>query len=167
MPQCSHLTELVIRQHHDKLAHAGTSHTWASLRQCFWIVKGAAAICYSIGQCKNVKDTMALVGKQLMADLLYCRVQTDKPPFYKVGIDYFGPFLVKQGRSWIKRYGFIFSCLTTRAVHIEVASDLSTDSFINALRRFMVRRGQPDKIFSDNGTNFVGTERVLHKSLKN
>ena len=76
------------------------------------------------------------------------------------------PFLVKQGRSRIKRYGCIFSCLTTRAVHIEVASDLSTDSFINALRRFIARRGQPDEIFSDNGTNFVGAERVLRESLQ-
>ena len=101
-----------------------------------------------------------------MADLPRCRVQINKPPFYKVDVDYFGPFLVKQRRSRIKRYGCIFSCLTTRAVHIEVASDLSTGSFINALRRFIARRGQPDEIFSDNGTNFVGAERVLRESLQ-
>ena len=101
-----------------------------------------------------------------MADLPRCRVQTDKPPFYKVGVDYIGPFLVKQERSRIKRYGCIFSCLTTKAVHIEVARDLSTDSFINALRRFIARRGQLDEVFSDNGSNFVGAERVLRESLK-
>ena len=166
MPQGSHLTELVIRQHHDKLGHAGTSHTWASLRQRFWVVKGAAAVRHSIGQCIKCKRRNASVCKQLMADLPSCRVQTDKPPFYKVGVDYFGPFLVKQGRSRIKRYGCKFLCLTTRAVHIEVASDLSTDSFINAPRRFIARRGQPDEIFSDNGTNFVGAERVLRESLQ-
>ena len=101
-----------------------------------------------------------------MADLQGCRVQTDKPPFYKVGVDYFSPFLVKQGRSRIKRYGCIFSCLTTRAVHIEVSSDLSTDSFINAMRRFIARRSQPDEIFSDNGTNFAGAKRILRESLQ-
>ena len=111
-PQCSHLTELVISQHHDKLGHAGTSHTWASLRQRFWIVKGAAAVRHSISQCIKCKRLNASLGKQLMAELPRCRVQTDKPPFYKVGVDYFGPFLVKQGRSRIKRYGCIFSCLT-------------------------------------------------------
>ena len=125
-----------------------------------------AAVRHSIGQCIKCKRRNASVGKQLMADLPSCRVQTDKPPFYKVGVDYFGPFWVKQGRSRIKRYGCIFSCLTTRAVHIEVASDLFTDSFINALRRFIARRGQPDEIFSDNGTNFVGAERVLRESLQ-
>ena len=166
MSQSSHLTELVVKQHHDKLGDAGTSHTWVSLRQLFWIVKGAAAVHHSIGQCIKCKTRNALVGKQLMADLPGSRVQTDKPPFYKVGIDYFGPFLVKQERSRIKRYGCIFSCLTTRAVHIEVASDLFTDYFINALRRFIARRGQLDKIFNDNGTNFVGTERVLCESLQ-
>ena len=100
-----------------------------------------------------------------MAGLPGCRVQTDKPPFYKVGVDYFGPFLVKQGRSRIKRYECIFSCLATRVVHIEVASDLPTNSFINALRRFTARRGQLDNIFSDNGTNSVGAERVWRESL--
>ena len=165
MPQRSHLTKLVIRQHHDKLGHAGTSHTLASLQQRFWIVKGAAAVRQSIGQCIKCKRRNSSVGKQLMADLPRCKVQTEKTPFYKVGVDYFGPFLVKQGRSRIKRYGCIFSCLTTRAVHIEVASDLSTDFFINALRRFIARRGQPDEIFSDNGTNFVGAKRVFRESL--
>ena len=166
MPQRSHLTEVVIRQHHDKLGHACTGHTWASLRQRFWIVKVAAAVRHSIGQCIKCKRRNASVGKQLIADLPGCRVQTDKPPFYKVGVDYFGPFLVKQGKSWIKRYGCIFSYLTTRAVHIEVASDLSTDSSINALKRFITRRGQPNEIFCDNGTDFVGAERVLRKSLQ-
>ena len=74
MPQCSHLTELVIRQHNDKLGHAGTSHTWASLRQRFWVVKGSAAVRHSIGQCIKCKRRNASVGKQLMADLPRCRV---------------------------------------------------------------------------------------------
>ena len=68
MPQCSHLTELVIRQHHDKLGHTGTNHTWASLRQRFWIVKGAAAVRHSIGQCIKCKRRNASVGKQFLAN---------------------------------------------------------------------------------------------------
>ena len=74
MPQYSHLTELVIRQHHDKLGHAGTSHTWASLQQRFWIVKGAAAVRHSIGQRIKCKRRNASVGKQMMVDLPRCRV---------------------------------------------------------------------------------------------
>ena len=69
-----------------------------------------------------------------MLDLPGCRLQADKQPFYKEGGDYLGPFLVKQERSRINRHGLIFLCLglTTRAVHIEVASDLSTDFFVKA-----------------------------------
>ena len=86
MPQPSHLTELIIRQHHDKLGHAGTSHTWASLRQRFWIVKGSAAVRHSIDQCIKCKRRNASVGKQLMADLSLYKVQTEKTSFYKVGV---------------------------------------------------------------------------------
>ena len=75
-----------------------------------------------------------------MADLPQERVLPDDPPFTRVGVDYFGPLEVKRGRSLIKRYGVIFTCLAVRAVHIELASSLDTDSCINALRRFIARR---------------------------
>ena len=83
-----------------------------------------------------------------MASLPEDRLIPNEPPFTRVGVDYFGPFAVKQKRSHVKRYGVIFTCLASRAVHIEVAASLSTDSYINA------RRGQVTKMRSDNGTNF-------------
>lgn len=94
-----------------------------------------------------------------MADLPQDLVLPDDPPFSRVGVDYFGPFDAKRGRSLVKRYGVIFTCLSIRAVHIEVASSLDTNSCINAIRRFIARRGQIMEIRSDNGTNFVGAER--------
>lgn len=101
-----------------------------------------------------------------MADLPEARVTAGKPPFTRVGVDCFGPFFVKRGRSYPKRYGVLFTCLVTRAVHIEVAHNLDTDSFLNALRRFMARRGQPEEIRSNNGTNFVGGERELRAAIQ-
>ena len=100
-----------------------------------------------------------------MSDIPNCRLQYDQPSFCNVGIDFFGPLPVKFGRSIAKRYGCVFTCLTMRAVHIEIAHSLDTQSFINALRRFIARRGKPLKIFSDNGTNFVGAEKVLRDAL--
>lgn len=79
---------------------------------------------------------------QLMADLPSERVTRDEPPITPVGVDYFGPFEVKNRRSVLKRYGVIFTCMAIRAIHTEVASSLDTDAFINALRHFIARRGQ-------------------------
>ena len=107
------------------------------------------------------------VGKQLMADIPSYRLQFDQPAFACVGVDYFGPVSVKLLRNkTAKRYGCIFTCLTMRAVHIEIAHSLDTDSFINALRRFIVRRGRPQQISSDNGTNFIGAAKMLRDSLQ-
>ena len=104
-------------------------------------------------------------GQQIMGELPMVRVSPDRPPFTFVGVDYFGPLYVKQGRSHVKRYGCIFTCLVVRAVHVEIAHSLNKDSSINALRRFISRKGKPEKILSDNGTNFVGGERELRESL--
>ncbi|XP_052889868.1 uncharacterized protein LOC128298163 [Anopheles moucheti] len=83
-----------------------------------------------------------------------------------MGIDYFGPFLVAVGRRVEKRWGAIFTCLTTRAVHLEVAVSLNTASCILAIRRFIARRGTPLETTSDRGTNFVGASRELDEALQ-
>ena len=166
LPQKCHFSQLVIRQYHVEIGHSGTSHTWASVREKFWIVKGGSAIRHVIGQCIACRKRNSKVGQQFMADLPSCRLQSFERLFYNTGIDYFGPFMIKQGRSLVKRYGCVFTCLTMRAVHIEIANSLTADSFINALRRFTARRGKPNCIFSDNGTNFVGAGRILRESLE-
>ena len=74
--------------------------------------------------------------------------------------------LVKHGRSQLKKYGCLFTCLNTRAVHIEILASLDTDSLINGLRRFICRRGVPEKIRSNNGTNFVGADRELKRAIE-
>ena len=83
-----------------------------------------------------------------MADLPQGRVSSAHPPCYFTHVDYFGPFYIKQGRSEIKRYDCVFTCLSMRAVHIELSYFLSTDAFINALRRFISRRGKPHTVFA-------------------
>ena len=101
-----------------------------------------------------------------MTDLPSASLQIDQPPFSHVGVDYFGPFQVKQGRALVKRYGCVFTCMTVRAIHIEVSHSLTTDSFLCALRRFISRREKPIKIYSDCGTNFVGAAKMLQDHLK-
>lgn len=100
-----------------------------------------------------------------MADLPEDRVLAEKPPFTSVGVDYFGPFQVCRGRSLVKRYGVIFACLAIRAVHLEIAHGLGTDSFLLALRRFIARIGQVKQIYSDNGSNVIGGEKELRDAI--
>ena len=103
-----------------------------------------------------------------MADLPEERSSTTDPPFTFVGVDYFGPMNVKFRRGSTKRYGCIFTCLVTRAIHIEVSHSMDSDAFLMALHRFMARRGKPQKLFSDNGTNFVAANEELageHKKI--
>ena len=88
-------------------------------------------------------------------------------PFSRVGLDYCGPIIIatKKGRGakYVKAYICVFVCMVTKAIHLEVASDLTTDAFIAALKRFIARRGLPREINSDNATNFVGANRKLNQ----
>ena len=99
-----------------------------------------------------------------MADLPEERTD-DAPPFTHVGIDMFGPFLVKERRKELKYYGAMFTCMASHAIHIEVVQSRDTDSFIMSLRRFIARRGNIRTIKSDNGSNFVEAEAELKKAF--
>ncbi|XP_070566968.1 uncharacterized protein [Ptychodera flava] len=95
------------------------------------------------------------------------QVTSGDPPFSSVYVDFFGPLFVKWRRGTTKRYGCIFTCLAIRAVHIEVTHSLSTDSFIQAVWRFVSRRGPPTTLYSDNRTNFRGAEAEIKHALGN
>ena len=97
--------------------------------------------------------------------LYHLRVMAYEPPFTYVGADMFGPLFIKQGRSKPKRWGCIFTCTCTRAIHLELAPSLETDDFINVLRQFVTRRGTPKEIRTDCGTNFRGADNELKKAL--
>ena len=111
--------------------------------------------------CRRIKSTPQ---DQKMADLPEDRL-TPAPALTYVGVDYFWPYVTKEGRKERKRYGALFTCLVSRAVHIEVAHSLDTDSFLHALRRLITLRGQVREIRSDNGTNFVGARRELREAI--
>ena len=152
LPSDHQMTKLLIIHHHHLVGHSGAGMTCTVLREKYWVLRGGATVRKVIGKCFSCKRRNAKKMEQFMADLPASRVTPDKPPFSFVGVDYFGPIMVKQGRSRVKRYGCLFTCLNCRAVHLEVANSLDTDWFINALRRFISRRGKPSKIISDNGT---------------
>ena len=103
----------------------------------------------------------------MMSDLPAERLGYHQPPFSNCGVDYFGPFHVTIRRSSEKRWGFLFTCLTTRAIHIELVPSMDTSSCVMAIERFISRRGTPSIIWSDNGTNFVGAKKEILLCIKN
>ncbi len=161
------IANLILQHVHQEVGHCGRTYMLATLRQKYWIPQANSAVRRIILKCTVCRRFNAKAGKQKMADLPEDRLLPDQPPFTNVGVDFFGPFEVKRGRSCVKWYGVIFTCLTVRAVHIEIAHSLDTDSCINAIRRFICRRGQVKVLRSDNGTNFVAAEKELRKALEN
>ena len=166
LPKSHHIVPLIIRQHHHVSGHSGVEHVLSLIREKFWIVGARTAVRRCLNACLPCKRTQASVGEQKMADLPLDRITPDKPPFSFVGVDCFGPFLIRRGRTEVKRYGVLHTCLVVRAVHIEAAHNVDTDSLFNNFRRFVARRGSPELIISDNGSNFVSGERELNRSIK-
>ena len=160
-----HVSTLILQHIHLQLGHGGRNHMLSHLRKKYWITKANSAARKIILKCIVCRRQRGKMIEQKMANLPIERVLPDEAPFTNVGIDYFGPINVKRGRSTLKRYGVIFTCLTSRAIHLEVANTLDTDSCINAIRRFICRRGQVLSIRSDNGTNFVGANREMREAL--
>ena len=138
----------------------------AAIRKSFWIIHGPSEVRKQIKGCMDLKKRFAKPGEQIMANLPVVRVTPSNPPFTFVDVDYFGSIMVRQGRSQVKRYGCLFTCLTMRAVHIEIAHSLDAESFLCAFSRFINRRGQPSYVYSDNGTNFTATYSTLKNEFK-
>ena len=162
----SHVAKLILSEIHEASGHSGRNHMLSCLNQKYWIPAAGSVIRRILTRCVVCRRQRGKVLEQKMADLPVDRLTPDEPPFSRVGVDYFGPLEVKRGRSVVKRYGVLFTCLTVRAVHLEMADSLDTSSCINAIRRFIARRGNVREIRSDNGTNLVGAERELRTEIQ-
>ena len=139
----------------------------------YWIVGCSRVVRSYISKCVLCRRWRSTLQTQKMATLPEDRVEPAEP-FSYCAVDLFGPFLIKEGRKELKRYGVLFTCMACRAVHIEAANSLSTDSFINCLRRMMAIRGPIRQLRCDQGTNFVGAksefqrkyEKMDHKKIE-
>ena len=167
LPKNHHVSRLVARRAHEfQSGHSGKEYVLSLIRQKFWIVGARPLVKRVVRECVLCERLKGKPGVQQMADLPVERVTPDNPPFSYVGVDCFGPFVVKRGRSQLKRYGCLSTSLTMRAIHIEKLDSLEADSFINAFVRFCARRGVPEKVRSGNGTNFVGGEKELREAMR-
>lgn len=166
LPRKSHVTRLIIRHFHERSRHQGRSITTNEIRSNgYWIIGCSSAVYSLISRCVKCRKRRSQTLDQKMSDLPADRLAAEAPFTYS-GVDFFGPFYIKEGRKELKRYGVLFTCMSSRAVHLETANSLDTSSFINALRRFLSIRGPVKQLRSDRGTNFVGAERELRESLE-
>ncbi|XP_062573263.1 uncharacterized protein LOC134235177 [Saccostrea cucullata] len=165
LPRNGHITHLILSHAHKETFHQGRGITLNKLRSLgYWIVGGSKTVASYIRQCVICRKLRRPTETQRMADLPKERMEPS-PPFTYCGMDCFGPFIVKQGRKEIKRYGLLFTCMCSRAIHIEMLDDMSTDAFINGLRCFIAIRGTVRQLRSDQGTNFIGAKNEFQKAL--
>ncbi|XP_053686345.1 uncharacterized protein LOC128735887 [Sabethes cyaneus] len=165
LPTKHRAVSLLTEDYHRRYHHANNETVVNELRQRYVISSLRRLVKTVSYKCQMCKIRKARPTNPPMAALPPARLAVHVPPFTHVGLDYFGPFFVKVGRSQVKRWIALFTCLTIRAVHLEVAFSLSTVSCISCVRRFIGRRGPPSEIFSDNGTNFQGAERILREQI--
>lgn len=164
LPSKHLLTRLILQDIHLSSGHCGPQQLLYLVRERFWPIHGRNAAKKVVHDCITCFKAKPFSQNPLMADLPKYRTEPSFP-FLVTGVDYSGPFLLKdrkgRGCKTYKCYVSVFVCLSSKAIHLEVVSDLSTPTFISALKRFISRRGKPAQVFSDNGTNFVGASNEL------
>ncbi|XP_059053385.1 uncharacterized protein LOC131847753 [Achroia grisella] len=159
------VVRLLVLYYHRRAGHANHELVINDLRQRFWLISLRNTVRSVARQCPFCSIRRTLPMDPLRGDLPQQRLAHHQRPFTFTGIDYFGPITVTIGRRHEKRYVALFTCLSSRAIHLEVVHSLSADAAIMSLRRFIARRGAPTTIFSDNGTAFVGACRILKEFL--
>ena len=141
IPRDTHITKLLVQHFHEKCKHQARTTTLNEIRSNgYWIIGGTSSVSHYILRCVTCRRLRGPTQSQKMSDLPEDRLH-QAPPFTYCAVDYFGPWIIKDKRKELKRYGVLFTCMASSAIHLEIAHSLETDSFINALRRFICRRG--------------------------
>ncbi len=168
LPANHSLTELIIRDAHEQLQHGGTNHILQFLSATYWIITPREEIRKWEKKCNMCKRRKQKPAVQIMSPLPRCRSAKSLKSFTLVSLDFAGPIQTKQGRgkARLNRYVCLFTDLEIRAVHLEVAYALTTDSFLMSLSRMTDHRGVMTDIWCDNGSNFLGAQNEL-EALEN
>jgi hypothetical protein len=164
LPRGHWVTKLIVKHFHELSNHtAGTNFVLSQLNQRYWIPAAREEIWEWEKECNTCKKKKNKAGAQIMGPLPPSRLRLTYRAFDQAAVDYAGPFQMIQGRGKTRNKCWlcVFTCMSTRAVHLEVAWGLDTDSFLNAFTRFTSRRGILKEMLSDNGTNFVGAVNEL------
>ena len=166
LPRGHWVTKLIVKNYHERGNHAvGVNFILCQLSERFWIIAAREEIREWDHECNECKRRRSKPACQIMAPLPKTGLRFSFRPLAQTAVDFAGPLYTVQGRRKPrqKRWLCLFTCLETRAVHLEMAWGLDTDTFLNAFARFNSRRGVPKEVISDRGTNFVGAVGELKK----
>ena len=167
LPKRHHFTTLVIREIHDSIAHSGVRMTLSVVRERYWILRGRESVKRVVRNCLLCK-WFSERAFATAPSLSLPEFRTDEgPPFVNIGLDFAGPLYIRgaQGNT-SKSYICLFTCASTRAVHLELTESLDTESFLRAFRRFTARRGLPKLILSDNAKTFKSASIEIRKIVR-
>lgn len=158
------LSRLIILDSHEKTLHGGVTLTMSYVNRKFWIISGNQVAKSIVQRCVTCFKYAAKTSQQIMGNLPHVRLNVSRP-FKHSGVDYAGPITIKtsslRSSSTTKGYICLFVCMVTKAIHLEAVSNLTTNAFLAAFRRFVSRRGACTDLYSDCGTNFVGASKEL------
>jgi len=159
---CFSFAESLICHTHLMLHHLGLRIVLSELRTHFWILRARQAVKKVLRSCLTCKLAHNPAGQELEAPLPADRVQRSTP-FSVTGLDFAGPLYLRKNNAAHKAYVLLHTCASTRAVHLELSSDMSVDKFLMAFQRFVSRRGLPHTVYSDNATEFHAAHRELQE----
>ncbi|KAL0901167.1 hypothetical protein ABMA27_006479 [Loxostege sticticalis] len=169
LPKHDPVVDLLIDHYHIMNCHTGPGLLISILRQRFWILDARTVVRARVRKCNYCFRVNPSHPTPMMADLPSYRVSEAKA-FVHTGVDYAGPLRItltrRRGQHSQKAYICLFVCLVTKAIHIELVSELTSDAFLAAFKRFISRRGPVSCLYSDNGTNFVGAKAQLDDIFK-
>ncbi|XP_058840343.1 uncharacterized protein LOC131695821 [Topomyia yanbarensis] len=165
LPSFHPLSCLLMEYYHRRMLHAGGRLLLSTVREEFWPLHGRRLAHSTVRNCFRCTRLNPVPAQQQIGQLPVHRIIPSRP-FSITGVDYAGPLYLKpihKRASPTKAYISVFVCFATKAVHLELVSDLTTQAFLCALRRFIARRGRPAHIHSDNGKNFEGAKNEMGK----
>ena len=158
--------KLLVQHTHENNCHCGPEQTRNTLMKCYWILRCRAVVKQTIRRCLPCRRMQQDVSNPQIADLPKERLpKKNQFVFETTGLNFIGPFPVKNNGRLSSRYILLLACLVVRAVHLEISNDLTRDSTINCIRRFISRRGKPNKFVSDCGKSFVCSNNALQSSI--
>uniref|UniRef100_A0A8R1XR24 Integrase_H2C2 domain-containing protein n=1 Tax=Onchocerca volvulus TaxID=6282 RepID=A0A8R1XR24_ONCVO len=158
------IAEMIVKHYHEKMFHASANLTWVKVRQTYWIPHGKTYVKSILRKlCKGCTRWNVIQFEQPEFPPSSPERMTVNRPFEKIGVDLFGPIWVKN-RTISKRWVALFTCLVTRAIHMEVMKNMSAEAFMQTFRGFVSRRRRPDFVLSDNAKNFVLASKLIQEN---